>query len=167
MWNRCGIVVESLWHYTLCYIVQSRRRDEVTVNQEADDHHLSCSCPCSRHRGAKSPKCQITEVPKHRSTEAPKRRSAEAPKRRSASCSCRCPLTVNRSKSLVGDLNSSRRLFGASKAARGRCLEPQQCLEQETRCLKEDGASALWCLEEEQEQWWSSASWLTVTSCLS
>jgi hypothetical protein len=31
------------------------RHDE--VNQEADDHHRSCSCPCSRHRSTEAPSC--------------------------------------------------------------------------------------------------------------
>jgi hypothetical protein len=57
LWHRCGINVEC---YSLIYsqISSARltmmRRDE--VNQEADDHGLSCSCPCFRHRSAKAPK---------------------------------------------------------------------------------------------------------------
>jgi Tfp pilus assembly protein PilX len=88
LWHRCGIIVE--FYSLICSQISSARltmrHDEVTVNQEADDHHRSCSCPCSRHRGTKSPKHQITEAPKQC---------------RSASCSCRCLLTVNRSKNLV------------------------------------------------------------------
>jgi hypothetical protein len=37
------------------------RPDE--VNQEADDHHRSCSCPCSRHRSAEAPKHHLFEAP--------------------------------------------------------------------------------------------------------
>jgi hypothetical protein len=100
------------------------RHDE--VNQEADDHHLSCSCPCSRHRGAKSLKHQVTEAPKHC---------------RSASCSCRCLLTVNRSVNHCNS-NSSRRLFGASKTAQGRCLVPRaSCLEPRTAAVPRTGDS--------------------------
>jgi hypothetical protein len=72
LWNHCGIIVEF---YSLIYSQISSARLTVTmrhaeVNQEADDHHRSCSCPCSRHRGTKSPKHQITEAPNHRGAEA-------------------------------------------------------------------------------------------------
>jgi hypothetical protein len=120
------------------------RLDEVTVNQEADDHHLSCSCPCSRHRGAKSPKRRITEAPKQ-----------------CHSAFVGVPVDCEPEQESRWRLEQQQEALRPSKAAQGRCLEPQQYLEQETRCLKQDVALALRCLkqEEEQEMWWSLASW--------
>jgi hypothetical protein len=63
LWNHCGIVVAScVAFYSLIdrQISSARltmRQDEVPVYHEADDHHISCSCSCSRHRSTKAPSC--------------------------------------------------------------------------------------------------------------
>jgi hypothetical protein len=63
LWNRCGIIV-ALYALIYSQISSARltmRHDE--VNQEADDHHLSWSCPCLRHRSTKAPSVRGTESP--------------------------------------------------------------------------------------------------------
>jgi hypothetical protein len=134
MWNRCGIVVESLWNrcgivVALYSLIDSQissarltmRHDE--VNQEADRRPpLLLLSPLFE-----APSSQITEAPNHRGTEA-------VP---SCLLLLSVPLDCEQEHESRCDSNSRRRLFGASKTAVGAsCLEPQQCLEQETRCLK-------------------------------
>jgi hypothetical protein len=125
------------------------RHDE--VNQEVDDHHISCSCSCLRHQSPKEPSCL-----RHR-----------------VSCSRRC----------CGLRHRPRAAFEAPKSlllfevpTRFLLLFKVKRHRQEQEALQHCfGALVIRCfgdlaplfLEQgqEQEMWWSSASWLT-SSCL-